>query len=152
MTLSEQAKLWRTRLLRLHSENTIHWKAPAIMVLSLGIGILLSFIHNAFNMAMDGHSAGGATEQQWVRRAETAFAFASRLFLGIATTVAYTQYLWFYLQRHNSRLSSLDAMFSATNNSFRVIHVRLWRRRPVLALIAFVTWFVIRFYTVHDQS
>ena len=140
MTLSEKAKQWGTRLARLRSENSIHWKAPAVMILSLCTGILISFIHNVFNMVMDGHSAGGPTEQQWVRRVETAFAFASRLFLAVSTTVAYNQYLWYYLQRHASRMASLDAMFSATSNTYRVMNVRLWRGRPVLAIIALVTW------------
>ena len=149
MKLSEKVKLWKARSTTLLSDGAIHWRAPAVMVCSLFSGILISFVHDIFNRLMNGHGAGGATEQQWVRRVETAFAFASRLFLCISTMVAYTQYLWFYLQRNTSRMASLDAMFSATNNSFRFIHVRLWRNRPILALIALVTWFMIPPYARH---
>jgi hypothetical protein len=141
MKLQHKAEQWQSRLLQLYSERSIHWRAPTIMIFSLCSGILISFVHHIFNTLMDGHGAGGSTEQQWVRRVETAFAFASKMFLAISTTVAYNQYLWYHVNHHASRMASLDAMFSAVNSSFRFIHVRLWRGRPVLAIIALVIWY-----------
>ena len=142
MGLSEATKLCRAHLATLQAENPIHWRAPAVMVFSLSIGILISFANHLFNTVIDGHSAGGATEQQWVRRLETAFAFSSKLFLAMSTTIAYNQCLWYYVQQNTYRVASVDAMFSATSNLFRFLHRGVWCGRPVLTMIALVTWYV----------
>ena len=143
MGLSETTKLWRAHVAALQADCAIHWRAPAVMVFSLLVGIIISFANHLFNTVINGHSAGGATEQQWVRRLETALAFSSKLFLAMSTTIAYNQCLWFYLQRNTSRIASIDAMFSATSNLFRFVHRGVWCGRPVLTLIALVTWSVI---------
>ncbi|KAK5258626.1 hypothetical protein LTR40_007535, partial [Exophiala xenobiotica] len=64
-SLSDIVRPWGTRLASLRGDDGIHWRAPAIMVVSLFSGIMVSLFHHLFNSFLDGRSAGSATEQQW---------------------------------------------------------------------------------------
>ena len=110
------------------------------MMLSLLCGIITATVHHLFYNQLNGRVTGNSTDQQWVLRIGTAVAFISRLCLAIATGGAYVQWLWLETRRRQYDMASLDVMFAVLGNAFEFVNLRFWFQRPILGLLATITW------------
>ncbi|KIW34877.1 uncharacterized protein PV07_01624 [Cladophialophora immunda] len=118
----------------------IHWRAPTVMGAGFLAGITLMASHHALYQSLSGQPADNALLQLWAIRAGTALAFLSRLCLAVGTGVAYDQWMWVNLHAKPHEIGSLDSMFAILGNAFEFLAVRIWWRRPILALLAAMTW------------
>ena len=104
----------------------IPWQAPATIVLSLTVGILLAIGHHLFYSSLHGREAVGngykilgadVSPQQLYVAIGTAFAFLVKAALITAVSTAYLQLLWRALLRAaGSSLGDLDTAFSGLSN------------------------------------
>lgn len=85
-------------------ERGIHWKAPTIMLFAFLLGAAFASGHHFFYKHYNGAEVGSDTQQRWILRGGTAFAFAIKTSLAISVGVAFVQQLWLTLQRDSYRL------------------------------------------------
>src|SRR5271155_2092688 len=74
-----------------------YWRADTIMAISLLVGIAFGLIHHFFYWYWDGRAVASDSQQRWIIRGGTAFAFAVKTSLAFGTSVAYIQYFWLSL-------------------------------------------------------
>jgi Kelch motif len=120
--------------------DNIHWRAPAIMVGSLMAGVCFAIGHHLLYQQFDHQPVASFTQQNWIIRVGTAFAFLVKMSLAIATSAAYVQQFWATLSRKSVRISRVDALFTALKDITVFADVGLWLGNPVLTILAIVTW------------
>lgn len=110
------------------------------MITCYVVGVVFAVAYHVFYYMMNGRAVQSNFEQQVVTSAGTAFAFVIKVLLAVATATAYNQYLWYTMRTDSVEIRSMDSMFGIPGNPWGFLNVRFWIGRPVLALIAVVTW------------
>lgn len=132
---------------------------PAIIVLSLICGILLSLSHHFFYNSLAGkptstnnYSVLGTqySGQQFNIAVGTTFAFLIKAILTLTISTAFYQVFWRIAKQEFEikkplTLEQLDAAFSGIENIFSFfIAPILWCRYPLLSFLAITAWYVER--------
>src|ERR1700761_4792656 len=133
---------WRRRN-QLHSTKRIshiHWRAPAIMIASLLLGLAFAVAHDRFYQSFDHKPVGSGFQQKVIVSAGTAFAFVVKMFFTIAAGTVFAQQLWLSLRNRPESLNDMDSVFDVLNNVLYLGKVTLWAKHTRLAIIAIVTW------------
>jgi hypothetical protein len=120
--------------------SSLHWRVPTVMFGSLLLGIGFALGHHFYFAAWNNKLVQSSDEQQWVARVGTGFAFLVKMFLAIATGTAYVQQLWLDLKSRPVTVESADSMFSVLANANELWDLRIWVYRPLLLLLAVITW------------
>ena len=118
----------------------LHWKVPSLMALGLVVGILFAFIHHLFYHYWNGREVQSDSQQQWVIRGGTAFAFGVKTAFALATGAAYVQLFWLRLRNRPSKIGKIDSMFEVLGNAWAFCDLTTWFGNPLLAIIAIITW------------
>src|SRR5271156_4867371 len=109
--------------------QVVDWRVPGVMSLCFLLGIASAVGHDLFYRHWNGQSIDSAAwSQQWISRGGTAFAFLVKMFLAVATGIAYVQHFWVMVQSRPIRVSQVDAMFDVLGNPLQLLDVRLWSR------------------------
>ena len=127
------------------------WQAPATIIASLFMGVMLAIGHHLFYNSLHGRQArtdgykilgSDISPQQMAVAGGTALAFLVKSALVTALSTAYLQLLWRALLRkaNGSKLGDLDAAFSGLNNIVSISKIWVWRRLPLLFSLAVVAW------------
>jgi hypothetical protein len=117
-----------------------YWKTPTIMGISLLSGLVLALAHHFFYEHWHGRVVQSDTEQKWVIRAGTAFAFCFKASLTIGAGTAFVQHMWLCLQSMPHKIRQVDSMFAILSSAPQFLNFALWARRPVLLIMALITW------------
>ncbi|SLM36096.1 hypothetical protein LPUS_05530 [Lasallia pustulata] len=124
------------------SFSGIHWKAPALIVLGLILGTAFALGHHYYYQHFNGQTVGKKWQQQWILRGGSAFGFAVKTFLAVASGTAYTQQFWLSMQERAAPIGNVDSMFTVLSSATQFLDIKLWLGRPVLAIPAIITWLV----------
>lgn len=95
------------------------WIGSQYSMLSfLLLGVGLAVLHHFYYKYLDGQAIQEHPHQQQLANGiGTGFAFATKMFLALAVSTAYTQRIWKTAREKPFSLCGLDAMFSATTNA-----------------------------------
>ena len=145
-------------------EDSIHWRAPALMVVFLISALLCAVVHNQVYAAYDGKPVSTSVRenqyqiwnqdreqyesapwwmllsQQSVFRIGTALAFLVKMFLSLSLGVVYIQQLWKALCARGVALEKVDTLFGVMGNVLLLKDVSLWKSYPALATSAVLLW------------
>ena len=119
-------------------DKRIHWKVPFLMVLGLILGTIFALIHHLLYFYWNRKAVRSVSQQQWVVRGGTAFAFAVKTAFAVATGTAYVQVLWLRLRSRESRIGKIDSMFGILGNAWHFHDLSLWLGAPALAVPAII--------------
>jgi hypothetical protein len=114
--------------------------AKAWMAVSLLAGVAFGLIHHFFYWYWNGKAVASDSQQRWIIRGGTAFAFGLKTSLAFGTSVAYVQYFWLSMASGPYKVAKINSMFTILTNAFEFRDLKLWIRLPVLAIPAIVTW------------
>jgi hypothetical protein len=123
--------------------DNLHWKNPTLMAGALLTGLIFALIHHFFYDYWNGKVVLDETQQQWITRGGTFFAFAFKVALAAGGGVAYVQFLWLSLRQRAYRVRDVDSMFTVLSNPLAFRLVKLWVKLPFLAVVAALVWLVI---------
>jgi hypothetical protein len=124
-------------------QRRVHWKAPTFMIGSLVIGFAFALGHHFYYRSWNHQLVRDNTQQEWITRIGTGFAFIIKMFLVIAAGTAYIQHLWASFRSHPATIDNVDSMFDVLGNAWKFLEVKLWFRRPILVILAAVPWWVM---------
>ena len=127
---------------RAQRARQIHWRAPATMLCSFLLGVLLAIGHHFFYLSRDGSVVRDQSQQAWDSRIGLGFAFLVKVFLVTAVSIACVQNLWWVLRSKQVPLAGVDSMFDLLENAWGFTDVRVWFRGPVVVGLAAVAWYV----------
>lgn len=144
---------WSNNAFRSAKAKKIPWQAPTTIILSLLCGLMFAVGHHLFYRHLDGHEVktedfkifgSDVPPQQLNVAIGTAFAFLVKASLVTAVSTAYLQLLWRALlcSARASTLGHLDTAFSGLNNIISLAKVWVWRRWPMLFLLAISAWLI----------
>ena len=122
----------------------ISWHPLVMMSMSFILGSGLAVGHHFFYAHWDGKDITTTISQAWITRIGTAFAFLVKVFLAVATGIAYIQQLWSSLRSQPMKVKRLNSAFSVLGDVTRLFDAGLWFRNPLLLLPALITWCDIR--------
>lgn len=118
----------------------IHWKEPTYVGICFLGGVILALGHHFYYCSLDGSSAGSPSRQQWALTFGTSFSYLVVHFLGAATLVAYTQYIWTLVRQRAYTIQALDDMFAAGAKA--IFNLEMWRHGRLAMFLGIVTWYV----------
>jgi hypothetical protein len=118
----------------------IHWRAPTFMLGAFLAGLAFALGHHFFYKRLDGVTVKSNTQQQWVIRGGSAFAFCVKVLLVVSTGTAFAQNLWLSLSWNAHIVSDVDSMFAVLGNALKFANLKLWFKHPILFIIALFTW------------
>lgn len=119
---------------------------PLSMLALFISGLLVSIGHHLFYTRLHGtrvrSSGDGSTylTQNWILRYGTAFAFLAKALLASAVVVAYKQHMWRHLRKRANTISTIDALFAATDDVLALLGPSLFLKAEIPALMALVIW------------
>ncbi|RFU27250.1 hypothetical protein B7463_g9088, partial [Scytalidium lignicola] len=114
--------------------------------MALIAGILLAMGHHLFYQNLEGRIVGtgnviaGVSKQQLNFALGTMFAFLVNSLLVLAVYTSYIQVAWKAIKKEETLLSTIDTIFSVTNNVYALAKVSIWGKRPLLLLLAATLW------------
>jgi hypothetical protein len=128
---------------------SVDWKNPLKMTALLLAGGALAVGHHLFYQSLAGKPVeNNNNENSWSSRNQqsnvrygTAFAFATKTCLAAAVTFAYQQQIWISLRKKYLKISTLDAMFQATNDPFSFTNKEFISKSKLGAVLAAVIWY-----------
>jgi hypothetical protein len=112
------------------------------MIAGLLAGIAFAIGHHFFYRRFEGQAVKSESQQRWITRGGTAFAFLVKMSLAIATSTAYIQQAWKKLGERAMRVERVDAMFIGLRDLSAFVDLRLWLGNPALLALALITWYV----------
>jgi hypothetical protein len=115
-------------------------QVPLVMGLSVVFAIIFALIHHFFYRYWNKRVVGSNSEQQWIIRGGTVFAFGFKTALVTGSGAAYVQYLWMTMRDRPFRVKEIDSMFSVLTDALKFRHLTFWFRVPLLAIVAIITW------------
>lgn len=142
----------QTTQTKMSSFSGIHWKAPALIVLGLILGTAFALGHHYYYQHFNGQTVGKKWQQQWILRGGSAFGFAVKTFLAVASGTAYTQQFWLSMQERAAPIGNVDSMFTVLSSATQFLDIKLWLGRPVLAIPAIITWLVHLSGSIKQQN
>lgn len=135
---------------RIFTANT-PWQAPATVIASLYMGLMLAIGHHLLYNSLHGRQArtdgykilgSDISPQQMAVAGGNAMAILVKAALVTALSTACLQLLWRALLRkgNGSKLGDVDAAFSGLNNLVPISKLWVWRRLLLLSSLAVVVW------------
>jgi hypothetical protein len=121
-------------------KNGMHRRNPTLMACSLAAAVILALVHHFFYRYWNGKKVLDGTQQQWIIRGGTFFAFAFKVCLALGGGIAYVQFLWQSLRMRSFRVREIDSMFGALSNPLAFRFLKLWSGVPLLTAIAILVW------------
>ncbi len=113
---------------------------PMLMGVLLLAGITVAISNNFFYRYWDGRVVQSDTQQKWVSRAGTGFAFCFRASLAAGTGIAFVQQMWHCLRARSYKVDHINSMFTVLTSAPQFLNIKLWVRLPLLLLMAMTTW------------
>ncbi|KAH8816636.1 hypothetical protein F5884DRAFT_663758 [Xylogone sp. PMI_703] len=116
------------------------------MIAALVAGILLAMGHHLFYSSLagrvvgSGDLVGGISKQQVNFALGTMFAFLVNSLLALAVTTSYIQIAWKAIKKEETRISTIDTIFSVTTNVYALAKIPTWLKHPLLLLLAATLW------------
>lgn len=132
-----------TNMLHPHRWQKARLQKTWYMIGSLMVGIVLAVAHDLFYRYLTGRYVDRVLSQTWVTNVGTAMAFLVRMFLVIATGIAFVQHQWRNMKARSFEVEEIDNMSGMIEDVFTLLHIRLWGRVPTLVVIALISWYVI---------
>ena len=120
----------------------MHWTVPAVMSLSFIAGIICALVHHFFYHYWNNKVVGSDSQQKWIIRGGTIFAFGFKASLATGSGVAYIQCLWMSLRARPYEVGKVDSLFAVLTDVIEFADLKLWFGVPLLALPAILTWSV----------
>ena len=120
----------------------IDLKIPFVLAISIIIAVIFALINHFFYRYWNGRVVAGDSQQQWIIRGGTMFAFGFKTSLAMGSATSYIQYLWMSLRSRPYRAGEIDDLFAVLTNAFKFTDFKLWSKLPLLWLLAIVTWYV----------
>lgn len=114
---------------------------PILISISFLLGLLLAIGHHVFYNHWNHQPVKSSSQQQWIIRGGTAFAFGVKTFLVLATSVSYTQVLFWHLRGKATKIEHIDSMFGVLANPWNFRFTLAWLKRPSLLFPAMVAWY-----------
>lgn len=129
-------------LLRSRSQS-VHWQAPAAILLAFTASLCLGIGHHLFYASLDQVPVEDNLFSQQINVAiGTGFAFLFRASLAIATCTAYWQIFWHTALRKTLTLSSVDALTGVLGSLLDFSNIRTFFFNPGLTALALLAWLV----------
>jgi hypothetical protein len=119
-----------------NTSNDFHWRNPTLMAWALPTGLIFALIHHFFYRYWDGKTVLNETQQQWITRGGTFFAFAFKVALAAGGGLVYVQFLWMSLRQRAYKVRDVDSIFRVLSNPLAFRLMKLWLRLPLLAVVA----------------
>jgi hypothetical protein len=120
------------------------------MLFALVTGALLAIAHHLFYDGLHGTAVPsgrfspdiGFSRQQTNIAIGTALAFAFKMCIVTATSIACVQLFWtrVAIKSCGLKLKSINIAYSVTGNFFKLFYLSEWRRFPLLFILALLTW------------
>lgn len=135
----------------------VNWRAPFKMLGFLVSGVGLAVGHYYYFMSLEGtivvppKGRYDLDDQEWHARFGTALAFLVKTCFVAAVAIAYKQSAWLNMRSKAHSVSGLDSMFSGTTDILAFFSLDFMLHAKVAALIAGVTWYVLRFVLVESM-
>lgn len=131
---------------------SVDWKIPLKMTALLLAGGALAVGHHLFYRSLSGKLVqNNEDENSWSMgshqsnvRYGTAFAFATKICLASAVTLAFQQQIWISFRKKYLKISTLDAMFQATSDPFSFANIEFISKSKLGAVLAAVIWYGFR--------
>ncbi len=131
---------------RIKKERSLFSNAFAVMITVLFVGVGFGLIHHFFYKYWNLRAVASDSQQRWIIRGGTAFAFGLKTSLAFGTGVAYIQYFWLCMNSRPYNVAEINSMFTILSQAMEFKNLKLWARLPVLAMLAIVTWCVLNVY------
>ena len=132
------------KLPKFHSRPRMHWKAPTLLISFLLAGIGISIAHHFFYQSLDrtpvpdgDYNVGDLqlSRQELNTVGGTALAFLARTCLTCSASVAFAQVFWRTLHNQKVRLTVVDTLYGAPNNTAALLKGWRFLRFPLLLLL-----------------
>jgi hypothetical protein len=131
-------------------QNPVQWRisigTPLSMLALFISGVLVSIGHHLFYSRLHGarvQSLGDGSiyiTQIWILRYGTAFAFLAKALLASAVVIAYKQHMWRHLRKRANTITTIDALFAATDDVLALLNPSLFLKARIPAVMALVIW------------
>jgi hypothetical protein len=114
---------------------------PAATALFFVAGTGIAIGHHVYLQSLDGTVVDN---QVWIGRYSLAMAFLVKAFLGAVISLAFTQRLWYSLQRMKNGLSifAIDALFAADQSPLTLFSWEMWQNASLPAVMAAFIWLI----------
>jgi hypothetical protein len=128
----------------------VNWRAPFKMLGLLVSGVGLALGHYFYFKSLDGTIVNppkgryDLDDQEWHSRFGTALAFLVKTCFAAAVAIAYRQSAWLNMRSNAHPISGLDSLFSGTTDILAYLSLDFMLHAKAAALIAGVTWYVLR--------
>lgn len=123
--------------------SSIHWQAPATIVISFLAALVFAAGHHILYSLLDRPEVSNTIiKQQAVVAAGTAFAFLFRASLMISLATTYHQVFWWSVRRRPLTFSTLDSLGSLMNSMFEMLNYRAVVFSPAFAAVAILIWVI----------
>jgi len=123
------------------TRKSIHWKAPLVVVSSSAFASLIAVTHHELYSYWNNRPVANSTQQQWIARGGTAFAFLFKAACLISVSTAYVQLFWKTIRRKSYPTVQLNALYGVLRNPINFQELSLWSRHPLLAMVAIASWY-----------
>jgi len=110
------------------------------MYISMFCGIIFAVGHHFFYQFWNDKLVTSDSQQRWIIRGGTAFAFCAKLLLVISVSQAFIQQMWLTLEKSPHTVSNIDSLFAVLSNALQFRKLKMWFRKPFLALTALFAW------------
>jgi hypothetical protein len=121
----------------------IAWKTPFMMVVWALLGLGWALGHHFYYQSLDGTRAGSSSRQNWAVRFGTALSFLVVTCVRASCDSVYKQYIWTLFKRRSFSLSTVDGLFSATQDPRSLMSLEFLQHAKVAYLIATICWLVV---------
>jgi hypothetical protein len=143
-----QSEINSSNPFRKWSRSTLsRWKAPALMISSFIIGVLLALGHHLYYASLAGsivRDSNGSNwalySQEWILRFGLGVAFLVKAF-ATAVGLGYTQYVWDAVKQNSVTIGGLNAFFSAIEDPWAFRRLETWIKSPLGMMIALTAWY-----------
>ncbi|KAI0545591.1 hypothetical protein F4679DRAFT_588335 [Xylaria curta] len=125
------------------SKESIHWQAPATIIVSLFSGVLFAVGHHFFYQYLNGQRVNEARfGQQTSIRIGTAASYLVRVAFVVTISTSYWQVFWRTLHRKKISLHTIDCLADLLNSLPNFFDMAGLRASPILVGLAAVSWLV----------
>ncbi|KAI0413497.1 hypothetical protein F5X98DRAFT_284745 [Xylaria grammica] len=125
------------------SKKSIHWQAPATILVSLFSGVLFAVGHHFFYQYLNGQPVNKARfGQQTSIRIGTATSYLVRVAFVVTISTSYWQVFWRTLHQKKIPLHTIDSLADLLNSVSSFFNMACLGASPILVGLAVVSWLV----------
>ncbi|PVH94144.1 hypothetical protein DM02DRAFT_693815 [Periconia macrospinosa] len=119
------------------------WRAPAIILSTLLIGLGIALAHHFMNVSLDNVSIKDVrVSQAWISRFSTALAFLTKLSFTTSIGASFVQHQWLRFHQQSFKVREVDAVTSVLTDLLSLFSSLVWFRHPILVLTALASWII----------